>query len=256
MQCLRCGKDLGGRLGICEECNTQRNNERAAGNYFGPNGETVGAGAVPGAIRVGGARTSVGEPAGFWVRFVAYNLDCYLLGIVYLIVIFIGISVLYFLSAEGSQLKSSNFSHAIATTIASSSFLFSIFIAILPLLYNAFCESSSWRGSIGKWFIGIEVQDENGESITFLNALGRNAAKILSAIVLNIGFIIAAFTANKQALHDLMAETYVVKGERYSSSRLVIGWIIFAILTIVLCLTPFILGLLVGAALSNTSLKF
>ena len=47
--------------------------------------------------------------------------------------------------------------------------------------------------------------------MSFGRATGRHFAKYISALLLGIGFIIAAFTAKKQALHDLIAETLVLR---------------------------------------------
>ena len=41
-------------------------------------------------------------------------------------------------------------------------------------------------------------------------ALGRNLAKILSGLILCIGFLMVAFTGKKQGLHDMIAGTLVV----------------------------------------------
>ncbi len=59
--------------------------------------------------------------------------------------------------------------------------------------------------------LGIKVTDLEGNRISFGRALGRNVAKILSALIFYIGFIMAAFTAKKQALQDMIANTLVVK---------------------------------------------
>jgi uncharacterized RDD family membrane protein YckC len=50
----------------------------------------------------------------------------------------------------------------------------------------------------------------NGSRISFGRANGRYWAKILSAVILMIGYLMAAFTERKQALHDILAETLVV----------------------------------------------
>jgi uncharacterized RDD family membrane protein YckC len=55
------------------------------------------------------------------------------------------------------------------------------------------------------------VTDVNGRRISFARATGRHFAKILSGMVMMIGFIMAAFTERKQALHDILASTIVVK---------------------------------------------
>jgi len=59
--------------------------------------------------------------------------------------------------------------------------------------------------------LGIIVTDINGEKISFKKASARYLLKFLSASILFIGFIIAAFTSKKQALHDIIAETLVIK---------------------------------------------
>ena len=64
---------------------------------------------------------------------------------------------------------------------------------------------------MGKIALGIQVTDLQGNRVSFGKALGRNVAKILSALILYIGFIMAAFTAKKQGLHDMIAGTLVVK---------------------------------------------
>jgi uncharacterized RDD family membrane protein YckC len=55
------------------------------------------------------------------------------------------------------------------------------------------------------------VTDLNGNRMSFARATGRHFAKYISVFLLGIGFIIAAFTAKKQALHDMIAETLVMK---------------------------------------------
>lgn len=77
-------------------------------------------------------------------------------------------------------------------------------------LYFALQESSSKQATIGKRAIGIKVADMSGKRISFGKATGRHFGKIISSIILMIGFIMAAFTAKKQALHDMMAGTLVV----------------------------------------------
>ena len=72
-------------------------------------------------------------------------------------------------------------------------------------------ESSSNQATVGKMALGIQVTDLEGNRISFGKALGRNLAKIISALIFYIGFIMAAFTAKKQALHDMIAGTLVVK---------------------------------------------
>ena len=78
-------------------------------------------------------------------------------------------------------------------------------------LYFALLESSSMQGTLGKKALGMIVTDLSGNRIGFGRATGRYFGKILSAIILGIGFIMVAFTERKQGLHDLLANTLVYK---------------------------------------------
>ena len=57
--------------------------------------------------------------------------------------------------------------------------------------------------------VGIKVGDQNGEQISFGNALGRYFSKILSALILLIGFMMVGWDEKKQGLHDKIAGTFV-----------------------------------------------
>jgi len=79
-----------------------------------------------------------------------------------------------------------------------------------PWLYEAFMLSSEWQATVGKRAMSIVVTGIDGKRISFARATGRHFAKYISAFILGIGFIMAAFTAKKQAMHDMIAETLVV----------------------------------------------
>jgi uncharacterized RDD family membrane protein YckC len=82
---------------------------------------------------------------------------------------------------------------------------------VLNWLYFAVLESSSMQGTLGKKALGMIVTDLDGAPIGFGRATGRYFAKILSALIMMIGFVMVAFTARKQGLHDLIAGTLVHK---------------------------------------------
>jgi uncharacterized RDD family membrane protein YckC len=77
-------------------------------------------------------------------------------------------------------------------------------------LYYALMESSSIQATLGKMALGIIVTDTDGKRLSFGRATGRYFGKIVSAIILYVGFIMIAFTEKKQGLHDMMANTLVV----------------------------------------------
>jgi len=82
---------------------------------------------------------------------------------------------------------------------------------VLTWLYYALLESSSWQATLGKKALGLEVTDLAGGRISFGRATGRYFARWISAMTLGIGFIMAGFTEKKQALHDILVGTLVIR---------------------------------------------
>jgi uncharacterized RDD family membrane protein YckC len=84
--------------------------------------------------------------------------------------------------------------------------------ALIPVawLYSALMESSARQATLGKSVLGIIVTDLDGKRISFGKATARYLAKLVSAVLLFIGFIVAAFSTRKQALHDIIVGTLVV----------------------------------------------
>ena len=130
--------------------------------------------------------------AGFWRRLVAIVVD----GLV------VGIPLSFILGAAGGGIQQSAQSSG-----------HGLIRLVVYWLYFALMESSSLQATLGKMLMGIKVTDLNGARISFARATGRYFAKILSAIICFIGYILAAFTERKQALHDMIASTLVVRNE-------------------------------------------
>lgn len=88
-------------------------------------------------------------------------------------------------------------------------------VLLIPIawLYSALLESSSRQATLGKGAMGISVTDLEGKRISFGKATARYLGKLVSALPLLIGFIVAAFSAKKQALHDIIVGTFVVVRE-------------------------------------------
>ena len=99
--------------------------------------------------------------------------------------------------------------------IGAAVFGLGIFVGLLVLLagnwiYHTMMESSRHQGTLGKMALGVKVTDLNGNRISFARANGRFFGKWLSGAIMNIGYLMAAFTEKKQALHDTLAGTLVV----------------------------------------------
>lgn len=82
---------------------------------------------------------------------------------------------------------------------------------LVQFLYFTIMESSERQATLGKTLLGIYVVNKDGGRISYGQAVGRYLSKILSGLLLCIGYLMALFTEKKQALHDLIASTYVVE---------------------------------------------
>jgi uncharacterized RDD family membrane protein YckC len=143
-----------------------------------------------------------GDPAGFWIRFIAFVFDA-----IILVVILYGISLAL---GESYIQVSRNGEPA-----PEQSLTFQILQFLVPLLYGAGF-LAAFGTTPGKKVLNVHVFDETGKrKLSFFRALGRELSKYLSAIILLIGYIMAAFRSDKRALHDLMAGTYPTIRSRY-----------------------------------------
>ena len=140
------------------------------------------------------------EYAGFWRRFAAVFIDGLILGIAQMLVF--SVFGLSFINTDPEM-----FAEGIPT-----SFYTAYLITLgMQIAYFVYLESSEKQATFGKQAMGIVVTDMNGERITMLNAVGRYFAKIPSALIMGIGYLMQPFTQKKQALHDMIAGTLVYK---------------------------------------------
>lgn len=161
---------------------------------------------------------------GFWIRLLAYWVDGAIL--------FIALILLAVLAAFLGEI---------------GAVIFALFNFLGPFLYFAVMESSARQATFGKQLVGLQVAHAaTGERISFLRALGRELAKILSGLILMIGFIMAAFTGRKQGLHDMVASTVVVRARPgHVVAALVV---VVAMIVLPFFVLPLLVGLLAGGA--------
>lgn len=135
--------------------------------------------------------------ANFGIRFGAYLID---------IVIF---TIIQYALSFGFVYILSEFFHVRKEETA----IFWLVILNIILVYRYFIkpEASSWQGTIGKKMVGIKVTDLNGYRISEANAVGRYFGKLLSTLLIFIGWLMPLWTDKKQALHDMVASTLVIK---------------------------------------------
>lgn len=142
-------------------------------------------------------RSQMMDYAGFWRRFFALIIDAFVVAI---LISLIAVSL----------------SHLPESIIV-------ILVLIATWLYWAGMESSIKQATLGKMALGIIVTDLNGDRLTFGRATGRLLGKFVSGLTLTIGYIIAGFTQKKQALHDMISDTLVIKTASSTRKRLLIN---------------------------------
>ena len=149
--------------------------------------------------------------AGFWLRFVAAIIDGILLGaVIYPIITILGIGAV---ANSAESMESMDEAQAMSAMggMMAMGFATNAVVFVIWTLYYSLMESSSKQASVGKMVLGLKVTDVNGNKLDFVKALIRNASKLISSFILCIGYIMAGFTEKKQALHDMIASTLVVK---------------------------------------------
>jgi uncharacterized RDD family membrane protein YckC len=132
--------------------------------------------------------------AGFWRRSLAYLIDAALLFAAQG-----GLAAAVLLAAPGDL-------RAVANLTPVS--------VLVSWAYFALMESSPIGATVGKMTLDLYVTDAHGDPISFTRASWRYWLKLLSTMTLMVGWLMAAFTPQKQALHDVMAGTLVVRRVR------------------------------------------
>jgi uncharacterized RDD family membrane protein YckC len=146
--------------------------------------------------------SSYSSYADFWQRFAAYVLD----GV---IIIFICSSLKWVIADSLRVQLDWRYGYEDSQDVAY--YVWSFYLIIIRWSYFAGMESSKLQATIGKLAVGLYVTGERKERISFAQASGRYFGKLLSGLLLGIGYIIAAFNPKKQALHDQMSNCYVHK---------------------------------------------
>jgi uncharacterized RDD family membrane protein YckC len=140
---------------------------------------------------------------GFWIRFVAALIDGILVSVViWPVSLMIGVVI----GLAGGAVRMPGIGVHLVNSIVGLGFS-----AFVNWLYEAAMESSSKQATVGKLALGLKVTDLEGQRISFARATGRHFAKFISGVILLIGYIMAGFTERKQALHDMIAGTLIVR---------------------------------------------
>jgi uncharacterized RDD family membrane protein YckC len=178
MSCPACGAPVPEGTSVCEACGRRISEVRQSMAY-----------------------------AGFWLRLVAYAIDALLLSLVS--------APLFAVLARDAGLPQLTLQQLVDPTMieryAGPFFAVEAIVFVALGLYFSLMESSSWQATLGKRMVGLRVTDLNGDRISFARATARYFAKFISNFTFFIGYIMTGFTEKKQALHDIMVGTLVMK---------------------------------------------
>lgn len=151
------------------------------------------------------AIAEIGRPGGFWIRFVAYLLDAFIVSIA--AAILVGLFVAAFLLSDESIDDSKE-----PLFIISSVIVMVLALLVISWLYEALMTSSARGATFGKQALGLRIVRADGAQLSFGRATARHFLKVMITplVPLAIGYLMAAFTARKRALHDVLADTLVI----------------------------------------------
>lgn len=208
MFCSKCGAAVAADSAFCTSCGNPQSGTAIA---------VPAAVVVPANVGVAGFSAGRGQflYGDFWLRLVAYLIDSLIMGVA-VIALFIPLAAITGAAAHLRILEAAprhgQLDPAVIAALISVFFTFIGAALLITWLYHAYFESSSWQATIGKRAMNLYVTDLNGQPISFLNATGRHFAKLITGLIpLMLGYIMAAFTERRQALHDMIAGTLVLK---------------------------------------------
>lgn len=220
MLCPKCGTSVGDRSALCPRCSTtvqwsmqgQAGASGAGVHRFGDTGRTV----------------EVQRPyAGFWLRVFAGCIDASVVFVVYSALNFFWLQffrvslveklMIFPPPAQPQELGFFRFKFDLLQLSYLSSVIFGNIV--VAWWYVAFFESSGSRATPGKMCFSIYVSDSHGEQITFARASFRHFFKCISWLTLLVGFLMSAFTPQKQSLHDMLAGCLVEREQNLSRLR-------------------------------------
>jgi len=110
-------------------------------------------------------------------------------------------------------------------------------------------------GTPGKLILGLKIRNEKGQYIGIPIAILRYIGKILSGIILGIGYLMIAWDVKKQGLHDKIAKTFVVRTPGIKRKGLEVTGIVLGFLIPILALILIVAGLVALIALFGGGVK-
>lgn len=157
-------------------------------------------------LREGVAPVTAVTYAGFWIRLLAWIIDAIVLAVVQGIVQWV-----FF----GSAFRRVNFEPGARPEDFLGPMMGLVGAAWLIGIVTGSCYERFFVAKLGatpgKMALGLKVVRPNGGPVDLGRAFGRYFAKMLSALILGIGYIMIGFDSEKRGLHDIICDTRVVR---------------------------------------------
>lgn len=184
---------------FCKKCRKESSQDANFCEYCGENLEVIATNQKTAPTSSENINWPSHEKAGFGIRFVAYLIDGIVIAIIGSIITFPFIP---------TYIPSVTFNYSASVDLFDMS---SIITSLLGILYFVYFEGK--RGATpGKMATKLKVVGTDGiMPIGYGGAFIRYIGKMISGIVLALGYLWIIFDKDKQGWHDKIANTYVIR---------------------------------------------
>ena len=93
--------------------------------------------------------------------------------------------------------------------------LIAIFYLLAAWTYFALFESSRLKATPGKLLFRLQVVSASCERVSLAQVTIRYWSKLLSILTLLLGFFMILWNPQRQSLHDMFSDTYVIKTDKW-----------------------------------------
>jgi uncharacterized RDD family membrane protein YckC len=177
----------------------------------------------------------VPSPAGFWKRFVAYFVDCMLVGAVVNVLVSLALPFASLALPSTDQLLREAQYDPVAALVQLLPIVGWVSLAscalyvVVAAAYFIGMEGSRRQATFGKQWAGIKVTALDGGPPGRARVVGRFVAATLSWLTLNLGHALAAWTREHRALHDYLAGTRVENVDPAKTAMPGWGWFVIGL---------------------------
>jgi len=160
----------------------------------------------------------IGVYAGLGRRLVAFVVDFILILLFDLVAAFVlgltrRVQNLYFYAVQHAPVNSLTPEGTLIALYGSIIASYGILLIVIPWVYFAGFESSRSQATPGKLLMRVVVTDLEGNKPTFARVTLRHFAKIISTLIIFLGFLMIGLTKKRQGLHDKIAGCLVLLQE-------------------------------------------